>query len=205
MSGYKCPACGLKDTIKILYGEPTYEAYLASERGEFILGGCCFSDISPTKHCKSCGQNFGNKDIFYLLGMASFEFSVGGYFGTSHFIYINCKRKNKLIRYAKTPSGMYVDLKHPQSEINFQPDILIKEIPLTSEQWLKFIKELNSLEIDNWKDEYIDREICDGTQWEIIIRFPKGDKIKKYGSNEYPPYWSKFMKTMNAYIGEDIN
>lgn len=100
---------------------------------------------------------------------------------------------------------MYIDLKHPKNEINFQPDILIKEIPLTSEQWIKFIKELGILEIDNCKDEYIDSDIRDGTQWEIVIRFPKGGKIKKYGSDEYPPYWSQFIKTMKVYIGKDID
>lgn len=113
MSRYKCPACGSRDTVRILYGEPTYETYLASEQGELILGRCCFSDISPTKHCKSCGQDFGSKDIFDFLEMTSFEFSIGGYFGISHFIYIDGKRKNKLIRYAKTPSGMYIDLRNP--------------------------------------------------------------------------------------------
>lgn len=77
MSKSKCPACGSTDTIKILYGQPTYEAYLASERGELILGGCCFSDISPNKRCKSCGQDVGNKDMSYLFGMTSFEFSIG--------------------------------------------------------------------------------------------------------------------------------
>ncbi|MBU5314484.1 hypothetical protein KQI38_20885 [Tissierella carlieri] len=82
---------------------------------------------------------------------------------------------------------------------------MIKEIPLTSEQWFAFIKELIFLEIVNWKDKYIDKDVCDGTQWEILIRFPKRNKIKKHGSNEYPPYWSKFIKTKKAYIGEDID
>ena len=67
MSRNKCPACGSKDTVKILYGEPTYEAYLESEQGKLKLGGCCFSDISPTKHCKTCGQDFGSNDIFSFL------------------------------------------------------------------------------------------------------------------------------------------
>lgn len=204
MSRYKCPACESKDIVKILYGEPTYEACLASAQGELILGGCCFSDVCPTKHCKSCGQDFGSRDTFHFLNMTSFEFSIGGYFGISQLIYINGKRKNKLIRYAQVPSGISVDLKHPRSEINFQQDVLIKEIPLTPEQWLTFIKELSSLEIVNWKEKYIDRDVCDGTQWEIIIRFPKRNKIKRYGSNEYPPYWSKFIKTMKAYTGEAL-
>jgi len=205
MSRNKCPACGSKDTVKILYGEPTYEAYLESEQGKLKLGGCCFSDISPTKHCKTCGQDFGSNDIFSFLEMTSFEFFIGGYFGVAHFVYIDGKRNNKLIRYAKVPGGMHVDLKRLKNEINLQSDIMIKEIPLEGEHWLSFIKELTYLEIVNWKDKYINNDICDGTQWEIIIRFPKRNIIKKYGSNEYPPYWSKFIKTMKSYTGEAID
>jgi hypothetical protein len=204
MTKKKCPACGATDTINILYGMPTHEAFEALERGELILGGCFVSDDNPTRHCKVCGQDFGGRDFFHLLEMTSFEFSVGGYFGISHSVFINGKRKNKVIRYAKTPGGMFVDLKHPRSEINRHPDILLKEIPLTSDQWLEFIEELTSLEVDCWKDKYYDNNICDGTQWELLIRLPHRNKISKYGSSEYPPYWNKFIKIMKKLIGENI-
>jgi hypothetical protein len=201
----KCPACGAADTIKILYGMPTHEAFEASERGELVLGGCYVSDANPARHCKVCKQNFGGRYLFHLLEMNSFEFSVGGYFGTSHSIFINGKRKNKVIRYAKTPGGMFVDLKHPRSEINRHPEVLFKEIPLTLGQWLDFIEELTSLEIAFWKDKYYENNICDGTQWELVIRFPHRNKISKCGSNEYPPYWNKLIKIMKKYIGENID
>lgn len=42
----KCPACGSTDTVKILYGEPTYEAYEASAHGKAVLGGCLISNVS---------------------------------------------------------------------------------------------------------------------------------------------------------------
>lgn len=200
----KCPACGSTDTVKILYGMPTHEAFQSAERGEFVLGGCCVSDNDPKRHCKACGQDFGGIDLFSLYQMTSLEFFIGGYFGTSHFAYIDGKRKNKLIRYAKTPGGIYADLKHPKNDINFHPDILLKEIPLTSEQWLTFIEELVTLEIPCWKDEYYDSGVCDGTQWELIIRLPNRNKIIRSGSNEYPPYWNKFIKIMQKYVGENI-
>lgn len=205
MAKKKCPACGSTNTVKILYGMPTHEAFEAAERREIVLGGCCVSDTNPTRHCKDCGQDFGGGMPLSLLEMNSFEFYVGGYFGTSHFVYIDGKRKNKLIRYAKTPGGMFADLKHPKNEINFHPDILIKEMPLTSEQWLKFKEEISALEIAFWKDKYYDNEVCDGTQWELIVRLPNRNKISKSGSNEYPPYWNKFMKILKNYIGEKID
>ncbi|GFZ30101.1 hypothetical protein CSC2_06270 [Clostridium zeae] len=107
-----------------------------------------------------------------------------------------CQRKNKVIRYAKAPGGMYADLKHPKNEINMHLDIALKEIPLISEQWLAFMEELTSLEIACWKHKYYDNDICDGTQWELVIRFPHRNKISKCGSNEYPPYWNKFIKIL---------
>ena len=59
----KCPKCGGK-VVEILYGEPTYEAFEASERGEIVLGGCCISidgegDLqSPDWQCIKCETQF---------------------------------------------------------------------------------------------------------------------------------------------------
>ncbi|AJD92866.1 hypothetical protein JMA_35490 [Jeotgalibacillus malaysiensis] len=54
----QCPSCGAKNAVKILYGEPTYEAYLESEKGNLQLGGCCVSPDSPDYHCKNCGHEW---------------------------------------------------------------------------------------------------------------------------------------------------
>lgn len=184
MTKRRCPACGSMDTVKILYRMPTSEAFEASKRGELVLGGCCLPIITPTRHCKSCEQNFGGNGLYLFSEMTLFEFSVGGYFGTSQFILIDGKRKNKLIRYAETPGGMFIDLKHPKSDINLNPDFILKEIPLTSEQWFDFIEDLTTLEISCWKDKYYDNDICDGTQWKLKISFTDCNKISKCGSNE---------------------
>ncbi|SCY24468.1 hypothetical protein SAMN03080606_01112 [Alkaliphilus peptidifermentans DSM 18978] len=200
----KCPACGSTETVKILYGMPSYEAFELVERGETVLGGCCVSDNDPTRHCKTCGQDFGVNETFSMLGMTSLEFYVGGYFGESYFVYINGKRKSKLIRYAKTPGGMAADLKHPKNEINFHPDILLKEVPLPPEQWITFTEEIAALDVSCWRDSYYENNICDGTQWHLIIKFPNREKISKNGSNDYPPYWNGLIKIMKKYIGEDI-
>lgn len=84
----KCPACGSTETVKILYGMPTYEAFQAAERGEIALGGCCVTEWDPSRHCKKCGQDFGGGDLLEFYDINSFEFFVGGFFGTSHYIYI---------------------------------------------------------------------------------------------------------------------
>lgn len=46
--------------------------------------------------------------------------------------------------------------------------------------------------------------VCDGTQWELVIKLPNRYKINKSGSNDYPPYWKKLIKIMKKYINEDI-
>jgi hypothetical protein len=41
--------------LRILYGLPTHEAFEASERGEFALGGCVIGLESPDYECRDCG------------------------------------------------------------------------------------------------------------------------------------------------------
>ena len=50
-----CPACGSSNRLRILYGFPTPEAFEASERGEFALGGCVIGPESPDYECRDCG------------------------------------------------------------------------------------------------------------------------------------------------------
>ena len=59
----KCPKCGGK-VVKIIYGEPSIEAFEAEERGELILGGCCIqvdeegNSLMPDWQCKKCNAQF---------------------------------------------------------------------------------------------------------------------------------------------------
>lgn len=63
----KCPKCNSENIVPIRYGEPSYETYLESEKGEFILGGCCiFVDENGVPeyeyHCKDCGHEYNRND-----------------------------------------------------------------------------------------------------------------------------------------------
>lgn len=53
----KCSTCGGKVVI-INYGEPTYEAYQAEQRGELVLGGCLIGPNAPDWQCVQCGAQF---------------------------------------------------------------------------------------------------------------------------------------------------
>lgn len=106
--------------------------------------------------------------------------------------------------YAKTPGGISVDLKHPKSEVNFHPDILLKEISLIQEQWIAFAEEISTLDVSSWRDSYCDDYVCVGSQWHLTIKFINREVICKRGSNDFPPYWNRFIKIMKKYTGENI-
>lgn len=53
----KCPHCGGK-VVRILYGEPTPEAFDQAEQGKFVLGGCYICETSPDWECLSCHHQF---------------------------------------------------------------------------------------------------------------------------------------------------
>jgi predicted RNA-binding Zn-ribbon protein involved in translation (DUF1610 family) len=53
-----CPKCGSSNVIPIIYGLPSYEAFLESKEGKIKLGGCIVSDDNPNWHCKDCGHEW---------------------------------------------------------------------------------------------------------------------------------------------------
>jgi predicted RNA-binding Zn-ribbon protein involved in translation (DUF1610 family) len=51
----KCPSCGEKKVVEILYGYPTPEAELEVRAGQSVLGGCCIDEDDPRWQCTQCG------------------------------------------------------------------------------------------------------------------------------------------------------
>lgn len=65
----KCPECGGR-VVPIVYGEPTYETLLESEKGNVVLYGCCiFLDgedlVSPDWECIECHTCFVKTENSY--------------------------------------------------------------------------------------------------------------------------------------------
>lgn len=78
----RCPKCGSKNTIKILYGMPTKEVFQKAEAGEIKLGGCRKIVGGPEYYCKDCESEWNKEqavDAAYhkIKGLKA---SVGGYF-----------------------------------------------------------------------------------------------------------------------------
>lgn len=205
MAKRKCPACGSTDTVKLLYGMPNQEAYGDEKRREIVLGGCCISPNSPNRACKNCGQRFGGNNS-ELKNMCSFDFYVGGYFGTSYHVYIDGRREKKWLRYGQTSNGYnLLDLKNEiPSEYYAMEDVVLTEKELSNEQWYNLIDEIAACEVEYWNNNYFNSTILDGTQWHIEIGLPEGHEIYKSGSNEYPPAWKKFIEVLKKYVDERI-
>jgi hypothetical protein len=57
----KCPSCGSPNLVRILYGMPSYEAFLDSQAGKIILGGCVISGNDPKWGCTKCDAKIYKK------------------------------------------------------------------------------------------------------------------------------------------------
>jgi hypothetical protein len=55
---YICPSCKQKTGVEILYGMPSDEGFEMAERGEIVLGGCCWPLDGPERECLSCGHQW---------------------------------------------------------------------------------------------------------------------------------------------------
>jgi hypothetical protein len=49
-----CPGCGAAETIPVMYGYPSYQAFQQQEAGLIMLGGCLVDPDNPDWHCKVC-------------------------------------------------------------------------------------------------------------------------------------------------------
>ena len=57
----KCPRCGSKKVIPIIYGMLTEEYHLKAESGRIKAGGCCITNHSPNYYCKECEYEWLSK------------------------------------------------------------------------------------------------------------------------------------------------
>jgi rubrerythrin len=58
-----CPQCGSPKTMKIVYGYPTLDRFIAAKKGKVSLGGQAFSSGDPEWHCKTCGHEWREDEL----------------------------------------------------------------------------------------------------------------------------------------------
>jgi hypothetical protein len=118
-------------------------------------------------------------------------FYVGGYFGTSHWVYLHKEKYGKMLRYASSNRD-YINIKSDLADCN------ISTIPI-SNKWAEFNKDILRCYFIDWKSCYINQNVLDGTQWELSVTFDNGTTIERFGSNAYPPHWKKLIATFHKY------
>ena len=89
----------------------------------------------------------------------------------------------------------------------------------SAEEWKEFFQSLEHLKVWVWKQSY-DSHILDGTQWSLLVRttrylmaqspFATSDdkpvpysEINFWGSNSFPPDFSKLITSINKLINQD--
>lgn len=66
--------------------------------------------------------------------------------------------------------------------------------PETKQELLDAFREFH---IGEWKHKYVDSDVLDGTQWELVIEYSNGRKTAKYyGGNAFPFNFDEFAEFM---------
>ena len=181
-----CPKCGSKDSVKILYGYPTGEGIMLATAGKVKLGGCMLPlDYRPEYHCNNCEYQWDREEaIYYAYGkIKGLNISIGGFQQGHQEIYIDLKTGEFKYSHSIEEESFFITL---------YPDVI--------EDFIDKLIETNLL---NWKRNYYDNDILDGTQWEIeIIR--DGRNFKRYGNNNYPKEWERLCKLIGETAGRHI-
>jgi len=180
-----CPKCGLKNSLKIIYGMPSYELFKESEVEKVKLGGCCIMEGGSEYFCKDCEHEWNREqaiDSAYSK-IKAIKASVGGYFGgyyNATIDLVNCETTWKF-----NEGGL--------------EETSTKSIQTGTAE--KFIEQLKMVDLLNWKSKYIEPGVCDGTQWNVEIITNKRT-IRKHGDNKFPEEWDLFCKLIAKTTGK---
>lgn len=184
----KCPKCGSKDSVIIVYGMPSYELALEAGAGKVKLGGCVEIIGNAEYFCKDC-ENEWNRDQAIneaYSKIKTIKASVGGYFGGYYDVTID------LTNLETTWSFNEGDLEETTK----------KSIRVATAE--AFMEKLKMMDLLNWKAKYIETSVCDGTHWSIEI-LTDVRSIKKYGDNMFPEEWELFCRLIRRITNRRFN
>lgn len=107
------------------------------------------------------------------------EASVGGYFGGYYQVEVDLE--NHFVSWTHGGRGESANM-------------ALRNIRLATGK--KFVEQMQNLDLLNWKAEYVDPGIMDGTQWHVEMEMD-GYTITKHGSNDYPDQWGEFRQAIS--------
>ena len=136
-------------------------------------------------------------DSDYLSKIIELEFEIGGFHQGHERLILGSNKISVIGDYQET---------------------LVTHNP-SAEEWKEFSQSLEQLKVWDWKQRY-DSNILDGTQWSLLVRTTRylmaqspfgtlDDKpvpyseINCWGSNSYPPDFSKLIASINKLINQD--
>ena len=136
-------------------------------------------------------------DSDYLSKIIELEFDIGGFHQGHERLVLGSNKISVIGDYQET---------------------LVTHNP-SAEEWKEFFQSLEQLKVWDWKQRY-DSDILDGTQWSLLVRTTRylmaqspfgtlDDKpvpyseINCWGSNSFPPDFSKLITSINKLINQD--
>ena len=136
-------------------------------------------------------------DSDYLSKIIELEFEIGGFHQGHERLVLGSNKISVIGDYQET---------------------LVTHNP-SAEEWKEFSQSLEQLKVWDWKQRY-DSHILDGTQWSLLVRttrylmaqspFATSDdkpvpysEINCWGSNSFPPDFSKLITSINKLINQD--
>ncbi|WP_416688321.1 hypothetical protein ABXT44_04240 [Candidatus Pseudothioglobus sp. Uisw_041] len=87
---------------------------------------------------------------------------------------------------------------HPFNDSN----LVVSSIPSKS-QWDEFIDFLDRKKIWNWKKDYLDYDVLDGSAWSLLIK-TTSLKIESHGTNKKPSNFNELLRSINKLMGIEV-
>ena len=95
-----------------------------------------------------------------------------------------------------------IEIQNSNAPIFYEEEkVLIK---VSKEEWIKFWRKMDKINVWEWQKDYFNPHILDGTQWELIIQGNGRGKIKVFGSNAYPDNFQSFLNAVNLIANTKI-
>lgn len=115
-----------------------------------------------------------------ILHICKLEFSTGGYFNGYD-----------ILIYTIDGNDVYRSSQHYYRHIYTDMETG-KNIDLNAEEFFCGLAELH---LGEWKSQYVNNDVLDGTEWHLEIHYSNGCKpVRFYGSNAYPYNFDKLLE-----------
>lgn len=180
----RCPKCGSQNSVRIVYGLPSYELFQEAEAGKVKLGGCEIILGNPEFYCTDCEHEWNREQAIdeAYSKIRAIKASVGGYFDGYYNVTIDLKDLKVTWSFSK----------------DGEEQAISKSINAITAS--KFIEQQKLVDLLNWKAKYIEQGVCDGTHRSVDI-ISSQRTIHKYGDNKFPVEWDFFCGLIEQITG----